>query len=122
MRGAAATVVVLALAACGKGRDTQPAPVPTKTEENHVSCAPAGARDFAPACTREIAQSPDGETWVIRHPNGGFRRFVLIDGGKRIATADGADEVAATRIGSDLEVRVANDRYRFPAAADAAAR
>lgn len=122
MRGRAATVMVLTLAACSKGKQAQPEPAPTKKEENHVSCAPAGARDFTPACTREIGRGPDGETWVIRHPNGSFRRFVLIDQGRRIATADGADEVVATRVGGDLEVRVANDRYRFPVKSDAASR
>ena len=53
---------------------------------------------------------------IVRHPDGGFRRFVLIDGGTRIATADGVAEVQAMRVGPDLEVTVGQDRYRFPAA------
>ncbi len=75
-----------------------------------------GAKAFAPACTREVTKGPDGETWIVRHPDGGFRRFVLIEGGSRIATADGAEEVRAERVGADLEVRVAGNRYLFPAA------
>ena len=85
-------------------------------EDNRIPCALGGAKDFAPDCTREVTKGPDGETWIVRHPDGGFRRFVLIDNGARIATADGADEVQAERVGADLEVRVAGERYRFPAA------
>lgn len=85
-------------------------------EDNRIPCALGGAKDFAPDCTREVTKGPDGETWIVRHADGGFRRFVLIDNGARIATADGADEVQAERVGADLEVRVAGERYRFPAA------
>jgi hypothetical protein len=84
--------------------------------DDSIRCALGGAKDFAPDCTREVTKGPDGETWIVRHPDGGFRRFVLIDNGARIATADGADEVQAERVGADLEVRVAGERYRFPAA------
>lgn len=88
--------------------------------EDRVRCALSGASQAKPDCTREVAQGPDGEVWVIRHPDGGFRRFVLIDKGTRIATADGAAEVRAERVGAQLDVRVADERYLFPAAAHAA--
>lgn len=87
-------------------------------EDNHVPCALAGAQDFTPTCTREKSRVDGAEVWLIRHPDGGFRRFEIVDNGKRIATADGAWEVQAGRVGAELEVRVANDRYRFPAAAE----
>jgi hypothetical protein len=90
-------------------------------EDNRIRCALGGAKDFAPDCTREVTKGPDGETWIVRHPDGGFRRFVLIENGARIATADGADEVQAERVGPDLEVRVAGERYRFPAAPETTA-
>ena len=50
---------------------------------------------------------------------GAFRRFQIIDNGTRIATADGAWEVQTARVGAELEVRVADDAYRFPAAPEA---
>ena len=107
------------LAGCSPGQPEkasataeQAAPI----EDDSVRCALGGAKDFAPDCTREVTKGPDGETWIVRHPDGGFRRFVLIENGARIASADGADEVRAERVGADLEVRVAGERYRFPAA------
>jgi hypothetical protein len=113
----------LLLGACAKGEEgKQDAAVATKSipvEDTRVSCAPGGAKDLKPDCTREIAQGADGEVWIVRHADGGFRRFVLIDKGTRIATADGAEEVRAERVGDELEVRVGRDRYRFPAAPEA---
>lgn len=114
----------LALAACSKEESgdaavkAEAAPAEAK-EDNRIRCALAGSKEFEPTCTREVASGPDGPIWIVRHPDGGFRRFVLLDKGMRIATADGAAEVQAQQRGPDLEVRVANDRYLFTAAADA---
>jgi len=118
-----ALVLVAALAACSRGEQASgsAAKQATAPEDGSVRCALGGARDFTPDCIREVTKGPDGEIWIVRHPDGGFRRFVLIDNGTRIATADGADEVQAERIGADLEVRVAGERYRFPAAPEAPA-
>jgi hypothetical protein len=118
---AVAPVLALALAACSRGEENGAAKsADTTRADDRVLCTLRDGLDAKPDCTREIAQGPDGEVWVIRHPDGGFRRFVLIDKGTRIATADGADEVRAQRMGANLEVRVAGERYLFPAAADAA--
>jgi hypothetical protein len=119
-RAARVACLSLLLVACSeKPRDATRQTTHDLVEDNHVRCALAGAADFAPVCTVETSRGPDGEVWIIRHPDGGFRRFVLIDGGRRIATADGAEEVKADRLGADLQVRVANDRYLLPAAPDA---
>jgi hypothetical protein len=80
-----------------------------------IPCALGGADAFAD-CTVEDTGAKDMPLWIVRHPDGGFRRFRIIDGATRIATADGADEVETERIGAELEVRVGKDRYRFPAA------
>ena len=123
----AALILALSLAACSKGGDptgeaaATPGGAKQAAEDTLIPCALARARDFKPDCTREIARGPDGEVWVIHHPDGGFRRFVLIDKGTRIATADGAEEVRARRVGSELEVRVGPDGYRFPVAPEVAA-
>ena len=106
-------LLVLALAGCSSGA------VPKQAEgAEHIACALAGAQQFAPVCAIErLAKAQDGDdVVVVRHPDGGFRRFVLIDGGTRIATADGVDEVQAAKVGPDLEVTVGQDRYRFPSA------
>ncbi|MBV1686960.1 hypothetical protein KRR38_04545 [Novosphingobium sp. G106] len=123
MRRSAALVLLSVLAACSRGEQASgtAAKETAAQGDDRVSCALGGAKDFAPDCTREVTKGPDGETWIVHHPDGGFRRFVLIDNGARIATADGADEVKAERVGADLEVRVAGERYRFPAAPETAA-
>ncbi|PLK26233.1 hypothetical protein [Novosphingobium sp. TH158] len=124
MRIACLLPVVL-LAACSAGGDGTAAAAASGeaeaavAEDNSVGCALAGAKTFGRTCTREIAREDLGEVWIIRHPDGGFRRFVLIEGGTRIATADGDKEVRAERVGGELEVRVESDRYRFPAAPEA---
>ena len=120
MRRSAALLLAALLAACSRGEQAagMAAEGATAQPDDRVRCALGGAKDFAPDCTREVTKGSDGETWIIRHPDGGFRRFVLIDGGARIAAADGADEVQAERIGPDLEVRVAGERYLFAAAPD----
>lgn len=121
-RRAAGLLLLAMLAACSRGEDGEAAggtqgKTAAAVEDTGVRCALAGAEDFAADCTREVSKGLDGETWTVRQPDGGFRRFVLIDGGTRIATADGADEVRTERVGADLEVRVGRDRYLFPAAA-----
>ncbi|MFM5930388.1 MAG: hypothetical protein ACKOPQ_05725, partial [Novosphingobium sp.] len=98
------------------GIDAESAP-----EDMSVACALGGAKTFGRTCIREISRDDVGEVWIIRHPDGGFRRFVLIDGGTRIATADGDKEVTTERVGGELEVRVEADRYRFPAAPEPSA-
>ncbi len=114
---------LILLAACSSEGEAQAgssaaakAEAAAKPEDNSVACALAGAKSFGRTCSREISRDDVGEVWIVRHPDGGFRRFVLIDGGTRIATADGDKEVATQRVGGELEVRVEGDRYRFPAA------
>lgn len=121
MRRACLTVSFALLAACSKAetsgtnashQDEQP----EVQSDSKVPCALAGAKDFAPVCTLEQTNRDGAELWIVRHPDGGFRQFQIIDNGTRIASADGAFEVVAKRVGGDLEVRVGDDRYRFPAA------
>jgi hypothetical protein len=125
MRAACLSPLFL-LAACSGGGDAQvgsssaaKVEAAAEPEDTSVACALAGAKTFGRTCTRELSRDDVGEVWIVRHPDGGFRRFVLIDGGTRIATADGDKEVATERIGGELEVRVEGDRYRFPAAPEA---
>ena len=92
------------LSGCSSGQPAsehtqQPAkPVPA---DARVSCAIAGAASLAPDCTVER----DGGSRIVRHPDGGFRRFATLDG--RIV-ADGAEP---GRIEGDV-ISIARDRYR----------
>ncbi|WJY18477.1 hypothetical protein QQS45_12800 [Alteriqipengyuania flavescens] len=104
-------LAVPALAACSAG---DPPPDPASL----VDCAVGGAEDFAHDCSVERARVDGEDILVVRHPGGGLRRFVAKADRTGLAAADGAFEAANSVSGDMLEVRVQDDRYRFPAALD----
>ncbi len=117
---------LLLLAACSKGEEAQQAAVsgeaPDKTaeavaEDDTLPCALAKAKDFRPVCKIDKAQANGKDLWIVRHPDGGFRRFVIVEqqDGAHIGAADGAFEVQTKRVGPNLEVKVGEDRYLFAA-------
>ncbi|MBK6801773.1 MAG: hypothetical protein IPG83_09905 [Novosphingobium sp.] len=119
----AVPLLLLALAACGDAGTAAQGESEggSKSAFKTLPCALGEAKDFAPVCKVE-EQSVEGQTiWIVWHPDGGFRRFQMIDNGTRIATADGADEVGMTRDGAEFIVQAGPDRYRFPAAQEPAA-
>jgi hypothetical protein len=123
MRG----VILLALAglaACGEGDGSGSqaststasgdAASPTAAGADRVACALADASAFADACTLERAQVEGAPVLVIRHPDGGFRRFAVKDGS--VIEADGAEAATVTRNGNTIEIAVGADRYRLTVA------
>lgn len=117
----AVPLLLLALAACGQSAPgTVTAQETDQAVTKSIPCALDGAAEFKPVCTVEETTADKQIYWIVRHPDGGFRRFEMIDNGTRIATADGADEVEMTREGAEFIVKAGQDRYRFPAAAEPA--
>ncbi len=109
MLRAAACLTVLPLAACSSGS----APAVAEGGE-HIACALGKDAQFAPACAVDRAE-PDGEKiLVVRHPDGGFRRFTVLKDGHGLAAADGAAAAQVAIADNLLEVTVGEDRYRFP--------
>lgn len=103
-----ALLLTASLAACASGEDD--------TAIGGVECALAGAADFASDCTME-RQDVDGQRLlIVRHPDGGFRRFELGVPGRGIVTADGVEQAAIERADGMVELRVGSDRYRLPVA------
>ena len=83
---------------------------------NLIECAVGGAGLFERTCEVERIEQEDGSLLlVVRHPNGGFRRFDVLTDGRGLATADGAQEAQAELVDGRLDVSVGSDRYRFPA-------
>ncbi len=111
-------LLALALAACSDKVPEATAEGSASAEQNAktIPCALGGATEFKPDCSVEDTTVDGKLFWIVRHPDGGFRRFQMIDNGTRIATADGADEVEMTRDGGEFIVKAGPDRYRFPAA------
>lgn len=113
MRHLAVTICAVILAACSSDE-----PLPQQAEEgaSPVDCALGEGSDFGAFCLLE-SDTIEGESIVtIRHPDGGFRRFVVQEDGSGLRAADGADTAQNTLIedGARLEVVVGMDRYRLP--------
>ena len=96
------------LAACG-----QDAPSTAPEPDSAIACALAGAEGFSRGCTVEWGRADGRTILIVRHPDGGLRRFAL-DGDGTFSTADGAVEAGVAENGALLDVRVGDDRYRFP--------
>jgi uncharacterized membrane protein len=85
-------------------------------EAGKVDCALAGSSEFQRVCTTETVAADSGRMLVVRHPDGGFRRFDILTDGRGLAPADGFDETSI-KILSDgmIEVKSGDDSYRLPA-------
>jgi hypothetical protein len=108
----------LALGACSKNEAAPPPKVAEGVE--HVECALGPGVGFTRDCA--IERSRDGEIYrmIVRHPDGGFRRFE-VGADNAIAVTDGADAATVTLNGAVAEVTVGEDRYRIPLEARAPA-
>jgi hypothetical protein len=116
--------LTVAAVACSQGGDSgspdpgpggNASPTPTATGNTaSLSCAVNGAFAFTDGCTAERVLVDGAPVLVIRHADGGFRRFDVLPGGT-LAEADGALRAAVVRNGSTLEVTIDSDRYRLDA-------
>ncbi|WP_420145920.1 hypothetical protein [Sphingobium sp.] len=126
MRVAAGIGVLAMLAGCGeqapsakrqdgKAVAANGAPV----DDGMADCALAGSREWARTCSVERA----GKLLTLRHPDGGFRRFRMLDDGRGLEAADGAEAARLTILDDRrIEIVTGDDRYRLPAQIDAVAR
>jgi hypothetical protein len=105
------------LAACGgEGATVDEAEREAAVEAGKIECALAGAADFKRVCTTETVASDSGRMLVVRHPNGGFRRFDILTDGRGLAPADGFDETGIKILSNGMiEVKSGDDSYRLPA-------
>lgn len=125
MRISSTAVLALVLAACSGGEpaaeqlaQTSPSTAAAEQpaeDDGKIACALAGAKEFSRDCTIERIQQDGKLTLVVRHPDGGFRRFEVLTNGRGVAVADGAEQAESALVGSELEVAVGADAYRFPA-------
>ncbi len=84
--------------------------------DGKVECALAGSTVFERTCTTERIANTDGQLLVIRHADGGFRRFKILTDGRGLAPADGFDETKIALIENGMiEVSSGDDKYRLPA-------
>jgi hypothetical protein len=84
--------------------------------DGKVECAVSGEKTFTRSCETEKIVGPDGQMLVIRHPNGGFRRFKILTDGRGLKPAEGAENVTIQLMDDGkIEVAIAGDKYQLPA-------
>lgn len=99
------------------GCSGEPAADPLATgDDSRVACALAGETEFTDKCDVERVQNGDRRELVMRHPDGGFRRFEIVTDGRGLVSADGAEEAVVTPLADGrIQLSVGDDRYRIPA-------
>lgn len=102
---------LLALSACGSGEGDPNRPA---EGDERLACAVGGQAEFAEVCAVDRVQQDGKLNLVVRHPDGGFRRFEVLIDGRGLAVVDGADQAVSSLEGAVLNVTVGGDRYRFP--------
>ncbi|SCW48206.1 hypothetical protein SAMN02927924_00828 [Sphingobium faniae] len=104
-----AGLACLALTACG-----QPAPGGDRAagEGGRIECA-IGVKA---AWARDCAAQRQGDMLMLRHADGGFRRFTIVKDGRGLVPADGSEQARVDVAGDrQIELTVGDDRYRLPA-------
>tara|TARA_R110000772_G_scaffold37859_5_gene89669 strand:+ start:1225 stop:1659 length:435 start_codon:yes stop_codon:yes gene_type:complete len=121
MRIFSACAAVLLVTGCGMPDNE----VLAEAEENaaaqaadngKIECAINGDSDFSQDCQTERLSGENGVTMIVRHPDGGFRRFKLLTDGRGLVAADGAEKATIEIIEDDqILVSVGSDKYILPA-------
>lgn len=108
MREALALWLIFVLSACSAGEEAP--------KGRGVDCAIGNTEKFVPECFAEDSRVGERRFITVRSKNGAFRRFEMVNDGRGVVAADGADEATAKWSAQGvLEVAVGGDRYRFPA-------
>lgn len=85
-------------------------------DDGKIECAIDGASDFARDCFTERLSGEGGTTMILRHPDGGFRRFNVLTDGRGLEAADGFDQAKISIVeGGKILVTVGPDKYLLPA-------
>ena len=113
MQRGAAIWLALMLPACGQGDSAD------ASAGEAIQCSLGGAKDFKPHCQLERSVIDGAQVFIVRHPDGAFRRMQVSADGQNLLAADGADETQSALKGDRYEVILGPDRYVIPAKADA---
>jgi hypothetical protein len=109
-----AALPILALAACSPGSEAAP-----EEPQERIACALDGAAEFTADCALERATVEGAAVLVVRHPDGGFRRFEVSQDGQNLLAADGAEVTQSALKADRWEVILGDNRYVIPVKADA---
>jgi hypothetical protein len=108
--------LLAALTACEVVEDPQAAADEAREEAggNAVTCA-QGQDEYAQDCWYERSDEGGQRLLVIHHPDGTFRRLEIVDDGRGLIAADGAEAARVVPLGEMVEVTLADYRYLLPA-------
>lgn len=85
-------------------------------DDGKIECAINGESDYTRGCETERLAGEDGVTMIIRHPDGGFRRFNVLTDGRGLEAADGFDKAKVSIVeDGKIMVVVGTDKYLIPA-------
>ena len=123
IRATFALIPLALLSACNdpaKGEGSGPAAtIAAAATAETIWCALDGSKDFAQNCTLERGSDENSAAFVVRHPDGKFRRLVTSPDGQNLLAADGADQSQSARKQDRWEVILGDDRYVVPVKVDA---
>lgn len=85
-------------------------------DDGRIECAINGDSNFTRGCLTERLSGENGVTMVVRHPDGGFRRFKVLTDGRGLEAADGAEKATIEIVEDDkILVSVGSDKYLMSA-------
>lgn len=110
--------MLLAIAGCG-GAPDRDATIALGDESRlatGISCALSGAAVQARQCAVDRETTRNGLMLTLRHPDGGFRRVLVVQDGRGVVAADGAEPALVRPVADNaIDVAIAGDVYRLPA-------
>ncbi|WP_422343731.1 hypothetical protein [Parasphingorhabdus sp.] len=85
-------------------------------DDGRIECAINGDSDFSNGCLSERLAGENGVTLIVRHPDGGFRRFNILTDGRGLEAADGSEKAKIEIVEENkILVSVGSDKYIMPA-------
>tara|TARA_R110000772_G_scaffold15072_16_gene43234 strand:- start:22555 stop:23004 length:450 start_codon:yes stop_codon:yes gene_type:complete len=122
MRISSVVALILLLAACDNKPDNSVLAEAEQRAGNQagndgkIECAIDGDSNFTRGCFTERLSGEGGVTLIIRHPDGGFRRFNVLTDGHGLEAADGFDKAKISIVeDGKILVVVGPDKYLLPA-------
>lgn len=81
-----------------------------------IECAINGKDAFSKGCQTELLSGENGVTLIVRHPDGGFRRFNVLTDGRGLEAADGSEKAKIEIVNDEqILVSVGSDSYLMSA-------
>ena len=113
------SIVPLSLALIGCSGSEPVDETAVEPGDQMLACAIGSGSEFTDSCTLQKVEKDGAAIYRVNHPGGGFRLFDAAEDGSGLVPHDGAEGAINSLDGDVLEVAVGEDRYRFPAQANA---